>query len=158
MDDKPSKSARKHEAQRLQNLGTALARLNDEQLARLPLSAELRDALAAYGRIHSHGALRRQSQLIGRLMRDEDTAGITGALDDIQQTSALARNAHLQVERWRVRLLETDQALTEYIERYPDTDRVALRNLIREARRHPEQPSRALFRFIRSDQQRAVPY
>ena len=157
MDDRPSKSARKQEAQRLQNLGTALTHLNDDQLARLPLSVELRDALSAYGRIHSHSARRRQSQFIGRLMRDEDTPGIARILDDIQQTSGLARYAHRQVERWRMRLLETDEALTEYITQHPDTDRVALRNLIREARRHPEQPSRALFRFIRTDQQRAVP-
>lgn len=157
MDKRPSKSARKQEAQRLQSLGTALTRLNADQLARLPLSLELRDALGVYGRIHSHEARRRQSQFIGKLMRDEDTSAIARALDDIQQTSGLARNAHHQVERWRIRLLETDRALTQYIVQYPDTDRVALRNLIREARRHPEQPSRSLFRFIRTDQQRAAP-
>ncbi len=154
MDDRPSKSALKQEARRLQSLGAALTRLNEEQLARLPLSSELRDALRAYRRIHSHEAGRRQAQFIGRLMRDEDTPAIARGLDDLQQISGLARNAHQEVERWRTRLLETDLALTEYITRYPDTDRVALRNLIRLARRNPENPSRPLFRFIRTDQQR----
>lgn len=157
MDDRPSKSARKQEAQRLKRLGAALTGLNDEQLARLPLSVALRDALDGYGRIHSHEARRRQLQFIGRLMRDEDVVAIARALEDIQQTSGLARSAHRELERWRTRLIESDDALTEYIVQYPNTDRVALRHLIREARRHPEQPSRSLFRFIRTDQQSAAP-
>ena len=116
------------------------------------MTPELERAVADYATFKSREAKRRQAHFIGKLMRAVDSEPIAAALEDIEGTSAAGRYAHGEAERWRARLLAEDSALTEYISSFPDTDRVALRNLIRDARRHPDKPSRLLFRFIREDQ------
>lgn len=153
MHDRPSKSARKRDALGLQVLGERLTELSDDLRARIPMSQTLRQALDDYRRLGSREARRRQLQYIGRLMRDEDPAPISAGLDEIDRASAAGRHAHSEAERWRERLLASDHALTEYVAAHPATDRVALRHLVRDARQRPEQAARALFRFIRADQQ-----
>ena len=151
MSDDLSKSARKREADRLQDLGARLSDLNKDQLDSVPLSAELATAIADYHRFTSHGARRRQAQYIGRLMRGEDIEAISNAIERFDGDSARARFEHHQTESWRDRLLAEDDALTEFLNRYPETDRQALRALIRSARRHAgdKTHARALFRFLR---------
>jgi ribosome-associated protein len=151
MSEELTKSARKREADRLQNLGTRLTGLNEDQLDTVPVSAELASAITDYQRFTSHGARRRQAQFIGRLMRSEDIEAISDALERIDGESARARFEHHQTEQWRDRLLEDDTALTEFLDRYPSTDRQALRVLIRSARRNASDKThaRALFRFLR---------
>ena len=78
--DRPSKSQRKRDMLRLQELGVELLDLRPALLARLPLSDALRVALAETQRISSRGARRRQLQFLGRLMRDEDGDAIAQAL------------------------------------------------------------------------------
>lgn len=85
--ERPSKSARKRAMHQLQDLGTALVDLNAQTLTRLPLSDALRTALAEARRISSRGALRRQLQYIGRLMRDEDAEAIRLALERLPARS-----------------------------------------------------------------------
>ena len=159
MSDDLSKSARKREAERLQNLGTRLGDLNQDQLETIPLSPDLAAAIADYHRFNSHGARRRQAQYIGRLMRTEDVEAIHEALKRIDGDSARARFEHHQTERWRDRLLADDNELTEFLDRYPETDRQALRALIRSARRHQGDKThvRALFRFLRETVKTADP-
>jgi ribosome-associated protein len=76
----PSKSARKREAHALQKLGEDLVALRAADLARLPLPETLRDAIDEARRLTSRGALARQRQYIGKLMRDIDVAPIQAAL------------------------------------------------------------------------------
>ena len=66
---KPSKSARKREYLALQKLGEDLISLKPSELDSLPLDDNLRDAVEEARRIKAHGALRRQKQYIGKLMR-----------------------------------------------------------------------------------------
>jgi ribosome-associated protein len=152
----PSRSARKREAAGLQQLGETLTTLTAEQLRSTPISAALRDAIQALGRMDSHGARRRQMQLIGRLMRQEDADGIRTALARFDQTSAVAIAAHHQAERWRERLLlEGNAALTEFLAQQPAIDRQRLRQLIQAAQQEqatgaPARHARELFRLIRS--------
>ena len=73
MDDlKPSKSARKREYIALQKLGEELITLKVSDLDRLPLDDNLRDAVLEARQMKAHGALRRQKQYIGKLMRHID--------------------------------------------------------------------------------------
>ena len=73
MDDlKPSKSARKREYIALQKLGEELIALKESDLDRLPLDDNLRDAVLEAKQMKAHGALRRQKQYIGKLMRHID--------------------------------------------------------------------------------------
>ena len=69
---KPSKSAKKREVIALQKLGEELITLKPSDLDTLPLDDRLREAIAEAQVIRAHGALRRQKQYIGKLMRQID--------------------------------------------------------------------------------------
>jgi ribosome-associated protein len=79
--DRPSRSARKREAEYLQKLGVRLLGLRPAELAALELPETLLDALAEARRLASRSALARQRQYIGRLMRDVDPAPLEAALE-----------------------------------------------------------------------------
>ncbi len=79
-DSKPSKSARKREFIALQKLGEALLTLRESDLASIELDEDLREAVLEARRIRSHGALRRQKQYIGKLMRHIDPEPLRAAL------------------------------------------------------------------------------
>lgn len=74
-----SKSARKREAEAMQALGVQLVRLRLDQLQQLPLTDALHIALIEAKKLKSHGAIRRQAQLIGKLMRAADYEAIRQA-------------------------------------------------------------------------------
>lgn len=150
----PSKSQRKRDSTALQDVGAELVKLSSERLARLELPDALRAAVLEARRISSHGALRRQMQYIGRLMREVDAAPIVAQLAELRGESAEAKAAFHALERWRERLLADDGALTDWLARHPGGDAQALRQLIRNARREaaegkPPRASRALFRILR---------
>ena len=73
-DDFISKSQRKREMTALQELGEALVKLSPDQLARVDMPENLRDAVMECRRFTKHEARRRQMQYIGRIMRDLDAA------------------------------------------------------------------------------------
>jgi len=71
-ETKPSKSARKREYLALQKLGEELITLKQSDLYSLPLDDDLRLAVTEARQIKARGALRRQKQYIGKLMRHID--------------------------------------------------------------------------------------
>jgi ribosome-associated protein len=88
----PSKSSRKRAALSMQRLGQHLVSLREQERSQLPLSETLREAIAEARRLTSRGALSRQFQYIGKLMRNEDVAAIEAALDaQIEAQKARAR-------------------------------------------------------------------
>ena len=157
MSEEISKSARKREAERLKTLGKALTERSAQALAELGLPDEVLEAVLEYNRMPSHGAKRRQLQLIGKQLRDigaERVETLQNALDTQDGVSAEAVYEHARLERWRDALLESDAALTEYLDAHPRADRQKLRQLIKRTRgANTEQQrataARALFRFLR---------
>ena len=150
-----SRTQRKRQALDLQNLGKQLVELGPSDLARVPIPAELRDAIALWKRIRSHEARRRQLQFIGKLMRGIDIEPIRAALARIDGQSATARYEFHQLEHWRERLIEEPDALTEYLALHPNADRQRLRQQLSRVRKAPDEEkrkaeSRALFRLLRS--------
>ena len=88
MDDtKPSKSARKREYLALQKLGEELITIRESDLQSMPLDEDLLEAIMETRRIKSHGALRRQKQYIGKLMRHVDPEPIKAALERLRRKS-----------------------------------------------------------------------
>jgi ribosome-associated protein len=81
---KPSKSARKREHLALQKLGEELITIRRSDLDSLPLDDALRDAVREAGEIKAHGALRRQKQYIGKLMRNIDPEPIRAGLQKLR--------------------------------------------------------------------------
>ena len=112
---KPSKSARKREYQALQSLGERLIDLNAEQLASIALDDQLLEAVQTARGMKAHGALRRQKQLIGKLMREVDPEPIRVALDAFSRHDLVAKEVFRETEQWRDRIAaEGSAALEEF--------------------------------------------
>ena len=91
----PSKSQKKREAEALQKLGGELAKLAPDAFERVTgLPEDIRDAILEYRRLKSFGALRRQMQLIGKLMRRLDYDAVREAIDRATGASRAAAAAH----------------------------------------------------------------
>lgn len=150
----PSKTQLKAEADAQQALGVRLTELSKDKLVKLNLPEELFEAVLESKKITANGAIRRHRQYLGRLMREIDTAPITEQLArwDGKHT---AENAYFHgLERWRDRLINDSNALSEFMELYPATDSQQLRTLIRNAQKEhaankPPKSSRELFKLLR---------
>lgn len=150
----PSKSQLKRDMLALQDLGAQLVKLNKERLAQVDIPEDLRAAVKEAQKIRSHGALRRQMQYIGKLMREVDPAPIQAKLDGWEGKSNEENARFHAMERWRDRLIADEQAFALFMDEHPHTDTQQLRALIRNARKEqlnnqPPKSSRALFRLIR---------
>lgn len=155
MDPEKSRSQLKREATALQQMGTRLAALSPDQLNRMQLPGALMDAIAALGKMTSHGARRRQRQYIGSLMRNIETTPIEQALVEIEQGAYRQAQAFRRIESWRDQLVDGDDDLMQTIlADYPDADRQRLGQLVRCARKEkaqqaPPRSARNLFRYLK---------
>ena len=149
-----SKTQKKKEAQSLQEMGEKLVKLPAGQLEDMALPVELNDAIRFAKAIKSHGARRRQMQLIGSLMRKIDSAPIQEALQHLEEGNYKKAAAFKETEMWRDELIAGNKGLIEDIlNTCPDADRRQLTQLLRNAakeREHnkPRGASRALFRYL----------
>lgn len=89
----------------MQQLGERLIELPADELQALPLEERLRDAVVAAKNIRSHEALRRQKQLIGKLMRNCDPDPIRHAIDAREAEGRRAKRVFADAERWRDRIV-----------------------------------------------------
>lgn len=105
-DAKPSKSARKRDHLALQTLGEKLIPLELSELEQLPLDEPLLEAVVHAKKIRSRSALRRQRQLIGKLMREVDAESIEASLQKLSRQDQLSRETFRKAEGWRDRFLE----------------------------------------------------
>jgi len=64
----------------------------------------LHDAVFAAKSISAHSALRRQKQLIGKIMREVDAEPIRAALDAYGNNDRVLKQIFRDAERWRERL------------------------------------------------------
>jgi ribosome-associated protein len=132
-DDFISKTRRKKHMIELQKVGADLVRLSPEQLARIEMPEELREAVLQCQRFTKHEAVRRQMQYIGRIMRDLDSGPI------MDQLAALHAPSHQQTalfhlaEKWRDELLSDGDAATRFVKEFPEADPHRLRALCEKA-------------------------
>ena len=134
-----SKTQIKNEMNERQALGMQLTKLAPDTLKKIGLSEELLEAVLFYKKITANGALKRQAQFIGRLMRDTDPEPIQAYLNKLKGDNAEYNAALQRLELLRERLVESDDALTELISNKPELPISELRTLIRNARREKEQ-------------------
>lgn len=155
MEERPSKSQKKRDAAVLKKLGVQLVTLPLEKLKRLPLDEQLFSAIVDAKNIASHGASRRQAQLIGKLLRHADYEAIEQTLMSLQQDEKAQTKTFHDAEQWREKLLTGDnEALTQFIAKHPNTDPQQLRHLIRKTQKEREKNQNLgaytqLFRFIK---------
>ena len=149
-----SKTQRKAAMHALQDIGEELVKLPASKLEKLALPDELRRAVEDCRRFTKHGAIRRQLQYIGRLMRGVDEEPIARQLAAWRGESDEEKALLHRIERWRDRLIENDDALTLFLNEYPQADATQFRQLIRNARHEaaqnkPPKSSRAIFKLVR---------
>ena len=150
-----SKTQVKREFHALQDLGQRLTTLKLDLLNKLPLTDELRRALAEAPKHTANAAKKRHVQFIGRLMRDQDIPAILTLLDQLDASTRQYNERFHNLERWRDRLLNgDDDTLEKFVGEYPDADRQHLRQLIRQGQHELTQnkapaASRKIFKYIR---------
>jgi ribosome-associated protein len=114
-ESKPSKSARKREHLALQELGEKLISLSEAELESLSLDEGLLKAVRDAGQTKAHGALRRQKQLIGKLMRGVDPEPIRAAIAIFSAYDLRCKRTFAIAERWRDRIIrDGTEALHEF--------------------------------------------
>lgn len=150
-----SKTKAKEEVEALQDLGKRLVAVGNDRLKKLDIPESLLDALLEAKRISSHGALRRQMQYIGKLMRDVDTDPIQEMLDELDGISNKANARFHALEKLRDRLIEDEAVITTLKNDYPELDVSALRTLRRntikeQAEQKPPKSYRAIFQLLKS--------
>ena len=152
-DDFISKSQRKREMTALQELGEALVKLSPDQLARVDMPENLRDAVMECRRFTKHEARRRQMQYIGRIMRDLDADPIAQQVAQIHAPSRAHTAVFHRAEEWREEILVDPTAIDRFVKEYPGTDAHDLRSFVgkvqveRSAGKPPKH-YRELFHFI----------
>ena len=152
---RPSKSAKKREVEALQALGAKLVELSSDQIKKIDMPDELRDALKEAHRLAPRTeGMRRQLQFIGRIMRKVDPAPLQAALDKIAGLSAAENVRMHQRERLRDRLIADEKVIEEILAKYPQADiqylRQQRRNAIREQElKKPPKAYREIYRILR---------
>jgi len=149
-----SKTQRKAAMQALQDIGEELVHLPANKLAKLALPDELLRAVEDCRRFTKHGAISRQMQYIGKLMRSVDAEPISRQLAAWKGESDEEKALLHRIERWRDRLIENDDALTLFLNEHQQADATQFRQLIRNARfeaanNKPPKSSRAIFKLVR---------
>jgi len=157
-DEGPSRSQRRREALDVLALASRLVEQNEAELARLPLSDELRALVRESQRITQQIARKRQLAFLAKNLRREDTELLETLRHALEHDKADARRetaALHRVEAWRERLIdEGDTALAELITAHPAANRQHLRQLARNAKderlqNKPLHAYRELFRELR---------
>lgn len=149
-----SKTKLKAEADAAQAIGKKLVDLPKDKLLKLELPEALFEAVIEAKRITANGAIRRQMQYLGRLMRDIDPTPIVDQLHRWEGKHSEENARFHTMERWRTRLLADAQAVSDFLQQYPQVDSQQLRTLIRNVQRElaaqkPPKSSRELFKLIR---------
>ena len=162
--DRPSKSQLKRDMTALQKLGVELMAMPETRWVPLALPEILYDALRHAKKITNFEGKRRQVQYIGKLMRKIDAEPVREAVAAFNLGHAQDSLRLHQSERWRDRLLASDDALPEFLAEHVEVDIQQLRNLVRAARKDaasvadkPEtqrqgRAFRELFQFIKASE------
>ena len=156
--NRPSKTLAKQKSHSLQELGEAMAALSADAMKAMEMPEVLRDAIEQYRRTKSHEGRRRQMQYVGKLMHRADEDALREAVAGATLGTAQNALALHEAESWRAELIANDDAMTRWLNEYPQTDTQELRSLVRQARKDaagltPEarQPKsfRDLFQYIK---------
>ena len=155
MSEKSSRTQKKKEAEALQEYGVKLVKLRDDQINAIALPEEILDAVR-FAKTLQHGALRRQLQYIGTLMRKHNVASIQEILDNTEQSNKRISRSIREIEKWRDNLLAgSDTVMKEIIGKCPDADTQYLTELVQKAGAEkeagkPPRSARILFRYLKN--------
>jgi ribosome-associated protein len=154
-EEKKSKSQVKRELHDLEKLGERLAKLPAGQIRNMDVPEELKEALLFAQTITTRKAGKRQRKYIGALMRNVEMEPVQRVLAQIDGDHNADTHHFQGLEQLRDDLVADNQAvLDDLLNRYPQTDRQRLMQLIRGARKEqelgkPPKSYRLLFAYLR---------
>ncbi|MFC1079221.1 ribosome biogenesis factor YjgA [Pasteurella multocida] len=148
-----SKSEIKRDAEALKKLGEKLVDLTKTKLEKIPLEEKLLEAIELAQRLQKE-ARRRQLQYIGKLLRNIDVEPIQDALEKLENKHQQQQAMLHKLEMLRDTLIDNPEAITQFLEQYPDADRQHLRNLVRAAQKEkaqnkPPKAYREIFQYLK---------
>ncbi|HDL3937748.1 TPA: ribosome-associated protein [Mannheimia haemolytica] len=151
-----SKSEIKRDSERLKKIGAELIELTPQNLEKIPLDDDLKEAIRqAQG--FKMEARRRQIQFIGKLLRNRDQEPIQEALDKVKNRHNQQQALLHKLELVRNQLIAMgDASLDNLLTEYPQLDRQHLRNLIRGAikEREANKPAknyREIYQYLKTE-------
>lgn len=132
-EDFISKTQRKKEAHEQQELGERLTQLSETVLKTLPISDRLHAAILEFKRLPpKRGAVKRQLQFIGKLMRKSDVDEILAILDKQAHGGSSAPPEKETAKRHcKVILEEGDDGIQQVLADLPALDRQQVRQIQR---------------------------
>ncbi|THB67564.1 MAG: DUF615 domain-containing protein [Gammaproteobacteria bacterium] len=152
-----SKSQMKREAHYLQELGEKLIGMSKSELKKIPLPDNLKEAIDLAVKIESkRGALKRQKQYIGKIMRAIDPEPIIDAIAKIEGEHEKENARFHRLEKLRENLASGDsEVLSSLINNNPGIDIQHLRQLVRKAQKEISSDKhgngfRELFQFLKT--------
>ncbi len=154
---RPNKSAQKREQAQIKALVTALLACPEAEWRAMGLNETVQKELRLARGMKASGARNRQIKFIVRLLKDDGLEAARQWVEQRDLREAEARRRFPELEAWRDRLVEMgDQALGDYLQAHPETDRQQLRQLVRQARKErdtgkPAGAGKKLFRFLREN-------
>lgn len=162
--DEPSRSQKRREALDVFKLAEALAGLSEPQLARLPMSEDIREEVRRTRAVTQHIARKRQTQFLAKQLRrrPEEIEPLREALDEDRHVANRSAAELHRIEAWRLRLMsDGDVGFGDFVSQYPQVDRQQLRQLIRAVddemeNGKPPRAFRELFRLLRETIEQAA--
>jgi len=154
-DDEPEESRRqtlrrqqRADSERSARLAKKLMTMSNATLDRLGLDEELTKTIAR-SRSITKKARRRAERFLAAELMSEDLDALEKRIADVAETGAAEPRLFKRAEAWRARLIEENDAATEF----PGGAQQELRDLIHQARRErdtgkPRGAQRALFRHV----------
>jgi len=149
-----NKSQQKREIAELHELARKLAKMDTILLEKMELPEELLKALAGIQTM-KHAAEKRQYKLIVKILRQHDSESFVETVSTLDAKKEAQDKDFHRTERWRDRLIaEGQDAMTEFMAKYPQADVGQIRQLIRNANKEilqnkPHKSSRQLFKLLR---------
>jgi ribosome-associated protein len=131
--DTVSRTQLKLEAEKLQSIGLKLCDLSTSKLKALDLPSNLLEAILAMQKITSNGAKRRQSQYIGKLMRNFDTTELNTIITFWDQQELKEKQHFHNIELWRKKLVEEPGSVNDFLIKHPTDKKLILLDTIKEA-------------------------
>ena len=128
-----SRTQLKLEAENLQSLGLKLCELSSSKLKALNLTPNLFEAILDMQKITSNGAKRRQSQYIGKLMRNFDSTELNTIMTFWDQQELKEKQHFHNIELWRKKLVQEPESINDFLTVFPTEEKLILLNTIKEA-------------------------
>jgi ribosome-associated protein len=151
---RPNKSALKRAAKDIETTALQAVEHAAELLARLELTASVRDEIELASRTQGHGSRKRQIKHLAGVLRKypDDLEQIQAHLNGTSARQLAEQEQFHRLEQWRDALCNPEMApatLKEIAQSFPEADRAALEKLSRAAQQRDKKAFREIFRYLR---------